>query len=401
MKRIWLIKEFYKKNLLAVVFLLVFMGVSIFNAVELLGYIGYNTYALQMMDKLRLDDGFYCMSASRQDDLTTVINPETFPAVEMVIRPKTDFVVHGDDHWANIMLYDDQVLERFRFLDKGKWLTESSHDPNQPVEVVLCGQAFDGVAIGETLPINHIGPDGAVDWQAEVKVIGKDEEPTMAFSFGTSGDRVTAADIFANVTNAIYMNKADYLRLSGADRSQAHSHFMVLFRPDADEASRQAVLDAAEAQGRYNTFDQIREYSREDLSAQLKRELPEPLFTLCVSVFAMISISVLLTHKQMRDYRIYYLVGCPRRTCFVSTFLSIFLIGLVAGLVNIGYLLYFFNNFSMIQAEDSFKYGRYLIMNSSYLYITLFVLLASFLSVLIPFGILRKQTTIELYGGRK
>lgn len=37
----------------------------------------------------------------------------------------------------------------------------------------------------------------------------------------------------------------------------------------------------------------------------------------------------------------------------------------------------------------------------SYLYITLFVLLASFLSVLIPFGILRKQTTIELYGGRK
>ena len=50
MKRWRLLFEFYQKNGIAVLFLLLLMTVSLFFFVQFLGYLGYQTYSLRIMD---------------------------------------------------------------------------------------------------------------------------------------------------------------------------------------------------------------------------------------------------------------------------------------------------------------------------------------------------------------
>lgn len=63
MKRWRLLFEFYQKNGIAVLFLLLLMTVSLFFFVQFLGYLGYQTYSLRIMDQLGFQDGAYFMAA--------------------------------------------------------------------------------------------------------------------------------------------------------------------------------------------------------------------------------------------------------------------------------------------------------------------------------------------------
>lgn len=62
MKRWRLLFEFYQKNGIAVLFLLLMMTVSLFFFVQFLGYLGYQTYSLRIMDQLGFQDGAYFMA---------------------------------------------------------------------------------------------------------------------------------------------------------------------------------------------------------------------------------------------------------------------------------------------------------------------------------------------------
>ena len=68
MKRWRLLFEFYQKNGIAVLFLLLLMTVSLFFFVQFLGYLGYQTYSLRIMDQLGFQDGAYFMAAEGYDE---------------------------------------------------------------------------------------------------------------------------------------------------------------------------------------------------------------------------------------------------------------------------------------------------------------------------------------------
>lgn len=183
----------------------------------------------------------------------------------------------------------------------------------------------------------------------------------------------------------------------GADISGRSNNFLVTFQADASEEEKNEALAFLNQVGSYVTMDDIRTVSRERITEKLRSDLPQPLFMLAVSTFAMIAVSVLLTNKQLRDDRIYYLVGYSRRRSFFSTFGAILGIGLAASGINLAYLLYLNLFFQRLKNANSMRYYNYLVMNNSALYIILFVVVAAFLSVLIPFAMLRKNSAIELY----
>ena len=94
MKRWRLLFEFYQKNGIAVLFLLLLMTVSLFFFVQFLGYLGYQTYSLRIMDQLGFQDGAYFMAAEGYDEWQRneniayqALRKQEFPAVKSVTNP--------------------------------------------------------------------------------------------------------------------------------------------------------------------------------------------------------------------------------------------------------------------------------------------------------------------------
>lgn len=396
MKKLILLCEFYRKNIVAVLFLLIFMSVSIFHAVELLGYISFKTYSLHMMDKLNLTDGIYCMPASVDSSLYDIVTAQSSPAISNIINPPMSSIGYGDNV-ANIIICDDAFIEQFNFADEGDWLTESKNDAAQPIEIVAGGSLFADVLVGDMIDLSVYNLDNSFNRFETVKIIGKDMEPTMGFQLGITNSSVTAAEIFTNDSNTIYMTEDSFSRIYHENISSVSNNFIICFNPAADAPSKQAIIDLVASHGKYITLDDIQQTSKTDLANLLRERLPQPFFMLLISTYAMISVAVLLTNKQMYDYRIYYLVGCTRKQSFVITFLSIMLIGFVAGGINVLYLSILSQHFVYVRAQNAVKYYNYLVLNNHILFIWLFIIFVVLISVLIPFRILKKNTTIDLY----
>lgn len=395
MKTIVLLSEFYKKNIIAVLFLLLFMIVSIFNSVELLGYIGFKTFSLKTMNTLNLNDGIYCMPASADLQLYNSITQGSYTAIDTVINPPISYIGYGENNVANIIICDEQFIEKFNFADHGDWLSLSREE--EPIEVVVGGSMFSNIQVNQEIELNVYNFDNTFDHSERVKVIGIDVEPTMGFNFGFTASSVTASDIFSNDNNIIYMSKDDFMRIYGADVSSRSSNFIICFDKSASYDEKMQVINHVSQYGRYVTLQDIISESQADLSALLKQQLPFPIFMLFISTYAMLSVAILLTYKQLYDYRIYYLVGCSRKRTFGITLIGISLIGLVAGIINIIYLSILSNFFDFIKAQNFSKYYNYLVLNESIIFIWIFVFFVSVTAVLIPFQLLRKNTAIELY----
>lgn len=174
---------------------------------------------------------------------------------------------------------------------------------------------------------------------------------------------------------------------------------MLTFQDDVTAEEKQEVYAFLTQYGSYVTYDDIRQTSYRDIKRQVRAELPKPLFLLGVSMFSMISLSALLTSKQMKDYRIYYLVGYSKRRSFFDTFLAIAGIGVVAGGLNLCYLAYLNHAFPTLASDPdkALDYAGYLVINQSAWYVLLFVALTAVVSVILPFSMLRKQSVMERY----
>ena len=184
------------------------------------------------------------------------------------------------------------------------------------------------------------------------------------------------------------------MNLLGEGAINYHSNFLLTFRDDATAEEKQEVYAFLTQHGSYVTYDDIRQTSYRDIKRQVRAELPKPLFLLGVSMFSMISLSALLTSKQMKDYRIYYLVGYSKRRSFFDTFLAI-----AAGGLNLCYLAYLTHAFPALASDPdkALDYAGYLVINQSAWYVLLFVALTAVVSVILPFSMLRKQSVMERY----
>lgn len=405
MKRWRLLFEFYQKNGIAVLFLLLLMTVSLFFFVQFLGYLGYQTYSLRIMDQLGFQDGAYFMAAEGYDEWQRneniayqALRKQEFPAVKSVTNPAyTQGELQGYGT-VNILLCDQAFREQFDFADKGSWFSEDMISADAP-KVVTGGLALSAIAPGDVLNLTLWDRTGQPIGETPVQVIGTDKTPTLGFSLGFKGAEVAAYRVFENVHKILYLPKEDYVNLLGEGAINYHSNFLLTFQDDATTEEKQEVYAFLTQYGSYVTYDDIRQTSYRDIKRQVRAELPKPLFLLGVSMFSMISLSALLTSKQMKDYRIYYLVGYSKRRSFFDTFLAIAGIGVVAGGLNLCYLAYLNHAFPALASDPdkALDYAGYLVMNQSAWYVLLFVALTAVVSVILPFSMLRKQSVMERY----
>lgn len=408
MKKLKFFSLFYRQSPIAVLILCLIMTASVFNMVEFIGTYTYYTDSLKMFDEITTEDGIYFMPSTLEeqfgDKIYDALLAQQFPAIEGVICPSHSYVGYQEIA-ANIKIYDNEYMKAVQH-DELQWFAIDDTAKTGPIDIVLSGYYFNDVSVGDVIDLSVYHLDNTF-WKTEQgRVIGKDNN-FHQLALGHSGPTMSTDLLFDTAHNEIYMTAESYKRLYEIADIREYAlrpkNMLLCFTPESTEAERQQVLDYIAEKGHYQTFEEIRETSRQAINQQLRQELPMPLFMLVVSTVAMLSISILLTDKQMQDYRIYYLAGCSRRKSFVNILAGIGLIGLVAGVLNSIYIALFpyiyTNIFSSLSlsVEDNYKYTFFILNTNVILYVAVYILGAILLSTAIPFLLMRKQTAIDVY----
>lgn len=414
MKKMKFFFMFYRQNLIAVLILLYLMTISIFNMVELVGEYNYYTYTLKYFTE-HFNKGIYYMpSVKPNQDFRqgnwdyNELKSKKWSAVERIVNPPGSFITY-EDNAVNIIICDEDFLNTgMSFSDDGVWFTEDSTNYDLPIDVVVSGYMFQYVKVGDVIELPVYNLDNTFKKTMTANVIGKDHEPSYTLSLGYSADQVSTTKLFGyGGHNGIYMTAESFKRVyeieDQDELAYRSENNLICFRDGASEGEIQEVVEELSTRGICISFEDIKAFSKEEIEDQLREKLPMPLFMLIVSTFSMISVGILITERQMDDYKIYFLCGCSRRKSFANIFSAIMLIGFIASAINVAYVLLFPHIFSKITSgstvEGYLNYFR-IMSNDIIIYILGYVLAASLLSVIVPFILMRKKSAMMLYNRR-
>lgn len=399
MKHVLLFLEFYRKTIVAFLFLFVFMICSIFFFNQFISRLQYITYTTQLFERSGLQDSVLFMpsgSMLEDNDSQEALERQNFPAVRDILRPASFFVTFQGVHY-NGDVCDATYVDSFRLVDEGQWFDEREAPKDGPIEVVVSGESFGQFQVGDSIILNGWSADKSRT-EIEAVIIGKKNRPSYFLSCNQSSDMLTAADNFSFGHTSILITEASANRLLQEGKIRIPPtrdvNYFIRFQEFASEGERAQVLAYLEENGSLFTREQLLENSYAQIWRTIRLSLPVPFLMMLISTFSMLSISVLAITRKLKDIKFYYLCGCSKKRSYLLVLCAIGGLVFLAGGVNILYVIFYTDITNLIQDVSML----YFIMTDSNIYtILLYCLVTTVLSVSIPFGILRKASPIELY----
>lgn len=408
MKQVKMIFQFYSRNVFSVLVLLVVMTLAVYSMSSFLAQLRFITYA-QDVFKAGPDfqNAVYYMPFYTGEEFYDEYAPnkkieqikkQGFKAVkEISYEISTGVMLNGKG--VSACTYDSFEQTNFKpRMESGRWFTDASNQEENSFDIVVGGVDFDGVKAGDTIQVEGMDEEGKAIYH-NCRVIGKMSEPFYVSSYSFFGTFVRASDLLrAGDSTVIFRDTketAEFLRLQ---YSWPSSNFFISFVPDATQAEKEEVLSYLQKNGAYKTYDEILAATQEQVNDQIKKSMPIPLFFLFISTMALISISVLLVSKKLKEYSAYYLCGCGKRRCLWYMFAGISLLALIACVLNIIYIKLYPLMLSEMGLVMTLRLNRDLLYdNLSVLYIFLYMLAIVLLSLILPCYIMSKSSPIEFY----
>lgn len=408
MKQVKMIFQFYSRNVFSVLVLLIVMTLAVYSMSSFLAQLRFITYAQDVFKAgPDLPNAVYYMPFYTGEEFydedapnkkIELLKKQKFNAVKQISNQiPTGVTVNGMG--VSALTYDSFEQANLKpSMESGKWFTEAIDSQENTFDIVVGGARFSGVNSGDTIQVEGMDEKGKAVYK-NCHVIGKMSEPFYAASYSASGTFVKASDLLRSGDSTIIFRNngetADFLRLQYGWSS---TNFFVSFHPDATQAEKDEVLSYLQKNGAYKTYDEILAATKEQVNDQIKKGMPMPLFFLFISTMALISISVLLVSKKLKEYSVYYLCGCGKRRCLWYMFTGISLLALLACILNIIYIKLYPLMLSEMGLVMTLQLNRNLLYdNLSILYIFLYMLAIVALSLILPCYLMNKSSPIEFY----
>lgn len=339
MKKICLILECYKKNIISVAILLVVLIFALLQSVSFLGRVKYMTYTRDFLigSNLQLNNTIYFMPMIFEGDPRSGIAFEeikygNIPGIESVICPKTA-TVKMTGKYINVLLCDDSFISTFAPIDQGDWFTTPGIKQD---DIVACGYLFEDYSLGSQITVDF-GWDTPLPFT--FTIVGKKNEPSYLPSFGMQSNNVTAMDLFSQGHNTILVQESKEIDAFLEDSNLYHENCMIKLREDITAAERQEVEEFLLSKGSFLYFNTILENTEKEILNEIKRNLPLPLFLLSVSLVSLVSVSVIMVQKMLPAHSIYRLCGCSRGSSLRILLSGVGLIGIMGGIITTCYVI--------------------------------------------------------------
>lgn len=313
------------------------------------------------------------------------LEAQNFPAVESVLclRSTTGKLL---GKYINVVICDDAYLSTFRPVDVGRWLDE---DGTADTDAVGCGYLFDDVSLGETVTMDFGWEDPK---PVSFTIVGKKLEPAYLPSLGGASANVSAIDLLEQSHNMMLVRESS-LTQGLVEEGGYHQNCLVKLHADATSEQVAQVEEYLISRGSFITSEELLQNTDRAITAEMRRNLPLPLFLLVVSFVSLLSVSMLLVQKTLPEHAVYRLCGCSRQESFSMLLLGISLMGLVGGALVMEYvaLCPWLTAQGWIIQENSILDARLLPWIAS------FTLIYSGMPVLLCWLQMRKSTPVEHY----
>lgn len=332
-KHIGLIAEYYRGAIPGVILIMVIMTFAVYTFVNVMGLNEYIGYTKQIYRDSGLENAlyfipsknedYYMMPSGEQRSLDMLIRKEILskPGVDDFCINRAVTGMYGDKY-INIIFYDDTMLQRFKVkLRDGFWL-DNYGDEKGSQKCIIGGELFNGIHTGSEITMSIGGTDilfnigGRMGYPAYVpQLLGGD----------------SADDLFRPLDNVILTRYSETIieKFKSAEINiiEYENYFIVLSENITPE-QYSAVTELLTKYGRFYNYSEIIQNTDETNAYKIKTKMPFPLYAFIISTISLLCISILMTTKKLKEYSVYYLVGCSklRSVIYITAALSIIVV---------------------------------------------------------------------------
>ena len=399
MKKIRLILETYRQNVVPSILVLVIMTISLLVMTVSLGQYRLSTYTLDLLAHAGLENADYFMQElsgpGSLDEAYTQQLIEKMDSYSIVAEVlKAQFAVTEYKKVRHVvMLYDAPMQAAFPLrVTRGKWMPDSV-EGTQSLPAVIGGSQESKAKVGEEILLTI---DGKQPFQLGVRVCGSlgPYAYTPAFNSSGTADMLNASYFFSQGDQFIVPVTESLMdQLKQNNSIVSDPYFIIRYQDDVTQAEKEAFRQEIAEYGSTAPMAQIVETTRAQIHQQAKEILPFPIFLMVISTVMPLSVSVSLTFQKINQYAVYSLCGCSRRNILFYTSAGIALIGLTALIATILMV----SGYSFLNARRILDFGEvwfdaYSII-SAMIYIGILILISQGMI----YSVLRKNSPIEIY----
>lgn len=272
---------------------------------------------------------------------------KSVPEFEGVSSIRDEIIMNKEqEEYNQFTTYDKLTAQRFRTaLSKGVWFTDAScEDGRIPVVVVDTGK--NGYKIGDCISGNlgkagedyEMQPEDDTIYQFEVVGIVDKKQANV---FQPQGQRNYVAG-FQSFYPEIYLDTVLFLceEFATRDEVQESSNCIIYLKESTTEERVREIQREISKFGYCNRISDMRDQTIQLLNKKIQSDFPDFFSILCISCIGMISISILNTRRQRKDFAIYQLCGCSKRKTVVIYLVYFMQIFVVAFLLYLGVMMY-------------------------------------------------------------
>lgn len=410
MKNLRLIFEFFGRNKIPAIIIVITYTVVLFFANDSFGQYRYAAYTRDLMKRVETPDSLYCMPIVSDGDMMSSDSADPYgdfiDSIEEGAKKckaytpfsRTTYLAGMfNGTYINCDLFTPDMVERYALpLSGGNWSDMNRKNDDGCINAIASGAFFMNMDVGDVAEVELNGKGSADERTLKFRIVGKLAKPYAAPLFNAAGTEMSSRYLYQRLDGLILMENdelSDALDKCGGYISTT-ANFMTAYKSGSSQEEKDEYLKYFEDQFSVFTYDELMVKSNELISLELKRRLPIPIFLLTITCVALLSISVLVINKKLREYSIYYLCGCSRFKSYAIISGAITLMSLIGGLLNIVFMegYYYLTSNGFIKGGGETIYDGF-----SVLFTVIFALVTAFLSIAISLLIFRKSSPIEIY----
>ena len=285
--------------------------------------------------------------------------------------------------------YDDKFIEIYTpDMDEGEWF-DTSLDYGEYIPVVVSKGEYNVGDIIET-----VGTDGVESFEEKsALVIGVLKEGAAVFELTapSAGESFNCSNMYANYYTEIEEKTLFIMPVKYFNESQTctqlNGGLIVTYPDNTDEAVIAANDDLIKTNITLAAYrgDVIKENSLEYIFEQLNTLLPILICVLILTTISTLSVSALTTKRQLKNYAIYFICGLKWKQCAAINFIS-------HGIISVTSLIFCVACLPLLKGMAIFADSVIEFTHWEMLVCMVLVLFFSLLSVLLPLGIISKNT---------
>lgn len=386
----------------AALLLMIVLTLALFVLTYLIGLVLYHSYSLTLLERAEMENAVYLKLAFDESQMEqdfygtfasfaqTYKQITAWPGVREVLSIYSYGSVQIEQNSYQVLVYNEDLLRHFSVPLDGSWFSNEPATMGNPLPVVLGGNAFSDIAVGDLLT----GKIGRTQKPITLQVYGKVKFPGYTLSLGNSST-IILTDHLLNDTPVILVRDDPDVKvmLDSSDRLLINENAWIVFDDGLTEHQKDELLVRLSSYGSYNTYADIIIASRANHIEQIKRILPIPLFLFFSAFSCLFSISSLYVLRNAQNQILYFFCGCNRLRLLLILGQGLFLIFLPPALLNLLFILFY----PFIRQTSWLNLHQVVLDGTAALLMLLFLTVLLALLMLQPLIINRRRSPLQLY----